>query len=100
VISYAFHPEAEAEFAAAALFYESRVVGLGRAFSAEVERVITLVREYPDAGASFWSPLRRVLVDRFPYAVIYRHERESIYIVAIAHLRRRPRYWRHRTSAP
>ena len=100
MIPYAFHPEAEAELSAAALFYEARVVGLGRAFAAEVERTIALVREYPDAGAPLRPALRRVVVDRFPYAVINRHERESVYIIAVANLRRRPRYWRQRTVAP
>ena len=51
MILYSFHPDAEAEFAAAALFYKSRVAGLGRSFSAEVQRTISLIREYPDAGA-------------------------------------------------
>ncbi len=66
----------------------------------EVQRIITLVREYPDAGAPVRLPVRRVIVDRFPYAVVYRREREAIHILAIAHLRRRPNYWRRRETAP
>ena len=50
MIPYAFHPEAEAELAGAALFYEARKVGLGNAFATEVERTISLIREHPDAG--------------------------------------------------
>jgi len=68
VIAYAFHPDAQAEFEYSALFYESQVAGLGRSFAAEVERTISLVREFP----------------------------EGILIVAIAHQRRRPGYWRRR----
>jgi plasmid stabilization system protein ParE len=96
VIPYSFHPEAEAEFVEATLFYESRVKGLGRLFSAEVQRVISLICRYPDAGAPIQLPIRRTLVDRFPYAVVYRHDQESIIILAIAHLHRRPGYWRLR----
>jgi plasmid stabilization system protein ParE len=96
VSPYAFHPEAEAELADAALFYESRVHGLGRSFAAEVQRTISLICEYPDAGASADLPVRRALVDRFPYAVVYRPDRESLLILAVAHLRRRPGYWRRR----
>jgi len=66
VIPYSFHPEAEAEFAAAALFYESRVAGLGRSFSAEAHRTISLIREYPVAGALVRPSVRNALIDRFP----------------------------------
>jgi hypothetical protein len=69
LIRFYFHSEAEREFEEAAIFYESRVPGLGRSFSAEVERTIRLVREYPDAGAPIGTKRRRVLVDRFPYFV-------------------------------
>jgi plasmid stabilization system protein ParE len=96
VIRYSFHPEAEAEFDDAALFYESRVMGLGRQFAAEVQRVVTFICKYPEAGARVRLPVRRALVDRFPYAVVYRRERESIQILAIAHVRKLPGYWRRR----
>ena len=96
MIPYSFHPEAEAEFAAAALFYESRIVGLGRSFSAEIQRIVSLTREYPDAGAPVFLPVRKTLVDRFPYAIVYRRDRESILVLAIAHQRQRPGYWRRR----
>jgi toxin ParE1/3/4 len=96
VIPYAFHPEAEAEFADAALFYESRVVGLGRLFSAEVRRIVLLLREFPEAGAPIRLPVRRILIDRFPYAVVYRRDEGSIVILAVSHLHRRPGYWRRR----
>jgi toxin ParE1/3/4 len=62
VIPYSFHPEAEAEFADAARLYESRVTGLGRHFSAEVQRIISHIREYPDAGTPVRLPVRRTLV--------------------------------------
>ena len=59
MIAYSFHPEAEAELEDASLFYESRMLGLGKSFAAEVERTIYLIREFPDAGspaAGSWSP--------------------------------------------
>ena len=100
MIPYSFHPNAEAELSAAAEFYESRVTGLGRLFSAEVQRTISFIRDYPDAGAAIRLPVRRALVDRFPYAIIYRRDRELIHVLAVAHLRQRPNYWRQRQTAP
>ena len=96
MIPYSFHPEAEAEFADAARFYESRVAGLGRHFSAEVQRIISHIREYPNVGTPVRLPVRRTLVDRFPYAIVYRRDRDSIHILAVPHLRQRPGYWRRR----
>ena len=96
MISYSFHPEAEAELSDAALFYESRVNGLGQFFLAEVQRIVALICAFPDAGAPIRPQLRRTLVDRFPYAVVYRHASGSVRILAVGHLRRRPGYWRRR----
>ena len=96
MIPYSFHPDAEIEFEQASLFYESRMVGLGKSFVSEVERTISLIREFPDAGTVVGPARRRVLVDRFPYSIIYQRRPDSVAIVAIAHQRRRPSYWRRR----
>lgn len=92
-----FHAEAEREFDDAAVFYESQVPGLGRSFSAEVERTLRLLQEYPDAGAPAGAKRRRVLVDRFPYFVAYERSDDSIIILAVGHQKRRPGYWRKRS---
>jgi plasmid stabilization system protein ParE len=96
LISCSFHPEAEAELEDASVFYESRMPGLGKSFAAEVERTIYLIREFPDAGSPAGRMRRRVLVARFPYAVVYHHNAENLVIVAVAHQRRRAGYWRQR----
>jgi plasmid stabilization system protein ParE len=96
VIPYAFHPEAEAELAEAARFFESRVHGLGKAFIDAVELVISLIRQYPEVGTLVGQSRRRVLVRGFPYAVVYQSQPDFVLILAIAHLRRRPGYWRAR----
>ena len=90
MIPYSFYPEPEAELSAVAEFYESRIAGLGRLFSAEVQRTVWFVRAYPDVGAAVQLRIRRALVDRFPYAIMYRRDRESIHVLAVAHLHRRP----------
>jgi plasmid stabilization system protein ParE len=97
VIPYRFHPAAAAEVEEAALFYESRMPNLGKSFASEVERTIALVREFPDAGTSLDHNLRRVLVARFPYAIVYRHDQDAVLVLAVAHQRRRPDYWRQRS---
>jgi plasmid stabilization system protein ParE len=78
------------------MFYESRRVGLGKSFVAEVERTIALIRLHPDMGVPGPLRQRRMPLLGFPYSLVYRHEPESIWILAVAHQSRRPGYWRHR----
>ena len=94
--SVAFHPEAAAEFTAASRFYESQAENLGRDFIAAVVTTYQRLVTFPESGRPFGSRLRRILVPGFPYALIYRPQADRALIVAVAHLRRRPGYWRAR----
>lgn len=92
-----FHPAADVEFRAAASYYESRLAGLGEEFIAEMEHVLTLLEEFPTLGSSFDSAHRRLSLRRFPFALIYRLDPEDLSVIAVAHERRRPGYWRSRS---
>lgn len=94
-----FHPDAEAEMVAAAKFYEARSAGLGADFIAEVERATRALVGYSRVGHRFSRRLRRILLRRFPYGLLYRVEPDQIFVVAVAHVRRRPGYWRGREPA-
>lgn len=91
-----FHPEADEEFDDAAEYYEECQAGLGLEFAEEVYSTIARIIEYPDA----WSPMsrntRRCLVNRFPYGIIFQVKSGILRIIAVANLRRRPGYWKHR----
>ena len=91
-----FHAEAERELDEAAGFYESRIPGLGKSFTIEVERAVRLLREHPAAGTPAGARRRRVLVDRLPYFVAYERKDDSLIILAVGHQKRRPGYWRKR----
>ena len=91
-----FHPDAEAELIAAGEFYETYASGLGLDFVAEVRRAARTLAAHPRIGHRFSKRLRRLLVRRFPYGLLYRVEKDAIFIVAVMHLRRRPGYWKGR----
>ena len=55
----------------AAAFYESRVVGLGEEFLAEVNACVERILERPKIGRRLRGDIRRLLVTRFPYSVVY-----------------------------
>ena len=81
----------------AALFYEAAAGGLGDDFLDDVQHAIDSVREHPDLGAPVDYGFRRVLVRRFPFSIIYATEPTQIVVVAVAHQRRAPEYWKGRT---
>lgn len=94
--SYRFHPAAEAEFIAAAEWYDAQRAGLGEEFAGSVRAKIASIMEAPQR----WRLIRgtrRVLLGRFPYALVYREMSDNtLEIVAVAHLKRHPTYWSRR----
>ena len=80
----------------ASLFYEARSEGLGFEFLDGVQRLIDLVREHPKLGQSVGGGFRRAVLRRFPFSLIYSEEPTEIVIIAVAHQKRRPGYWRER----
>jgi len=91
-----FHPEAEEEFLEAISYYEVQMPGLGERFAAEVRAASALLLEYPEIGPLISQELRKLVLDRFPYYLIYSSSSETVYIVAVAHERRKPGYWEAR----
>jgi toxin ParE1/3/4 len=91
-----FHPDADAELTEAAQYYESRQPGLGSDFLAEVERALDQILTNPEAFRKIGRRVRLKPLWRFPYNLIYAVYPERIRIVAFAHQKRRPFYWRKR----
>jgi len=91
-----FLPEAKEEMLEAAKYYDDRSPGLGMTCLSEMERVESSIKESPTAWPIVEGKFRRRLLRRFPFGAIYFIESKEIVIVAVAHLRRNPRYWKER----
>ena len=65
-------------------------------FLADVDDAVRLLLRFPRLGFPLRDNLRRLLLKVFPYRIIYRVEGEEIVVYAVAHVRRRPGYWRQR----
>ena len=94
--SISFHTMAEQELNDAASYYNASRPGLGQTFLDEVERAVAQILEYPEAAPLVNRTVRKKLVRRFPYSVMYSVRAEGIRVLAIAHQQRRPFYWRGR----
>jgi toxin ParE1/3/4 len=91
------HEEAEAELREALDYYAGQRIGLDGQFRRAFEAALDRVRENPlayaaedDAGVRY-CPLRQ-----FPYLLVYVNLEDRVWVAAVAHQRRRPRYWARR----
>ena len=98
-----FEDEAAAEYRLAGRWYEGRRTDLGLEFFDAVDTTIGQIIDLPRSGSpmppmSADLPVRRMAVKRFPYHVIYLETQTHIRILAIAHDRRKPGYWKNRRN--
>ena len=80
----------------AAQFYESRVARLGHDFLDEYARCVERIVAHPETGQSCYGRFRRMVMARFPFSVVYEILPDAISLLAVAHQRRSPGYWRKR----
>ncbi len=89
-----FHSLAEQELATAIAYYKEQKTGLEQEYLEEIENTVDLLRRYPEAGSKVRGLIRRLILPRFPYSLLYRPlEDGQIRILAVAHHRRKPQYW-------
>ena len=96
-----FEDEADAEYREAGRWYDARQAGLGIEFFDEVDATVRRILDLPRVGVRVPRvprdlPVRRLAVTRFPYHVIYVEPTDVLRILAIAHDRRKPGYWKNR----
>jgi plasmid stabilization system protein ParE len=81
------------ELADAIRFYELEYVGLGRKFKEEVRKAALRVAEYPKAWSLERGEVRKCLLHKFPYKLMYSVEENHVLVIAVAHQHRKPDYW-------
>ena len=91
-----FLDAAQRELDDAVAWYNQREAGLGWEFLDELDRSVRIIKSFPLAWPEIDPGIRRCLLARFPYGIIYGIDEDLIVVVAVAHLRRRPRYWADR----
>lgn len=102
-LQFDFHPEARAEFVADIDWFDERDYGVGEQFEVAVREAILAAVELPDSWARWpgWERepvVRSKSVSDFPYRIVYFVEGDRLTVVAVAHAKRRPGYWRDRVS--
>ncbi|WP_437337320.1 type II toxin-antitoxin system RelE/ParE family toxin [Sorangium sp. So ce394] len=88
--------EAESEARDAFLWYEERDPRVADRFAAQVLAALDRIAEAAEQGPEVELGVRRLILHQFPYGLLYSVEPDRILVLAVMHLRRRPRYWRGR----
>ena len=84
---------AELEMLDAARYYELQALGLGMDFLEKIDSAVHDIGEDPERWPVLRLQIRRRLIHRFPYGLLYRVDPDEIIILAIMHLHRHPDYW-------
>lgn len=97
-VDEAAQEEAEAQVA---YYLERAGSAVALAFVAELEAIYRGLAEARLVGVNhsrvkFRLPIKRVFMERFPFAVVFFVEVDAVHVVAVEALRRRPGYWKAR----
>ncbi len=93
-----FNPLAERELVEAAAYYESERRELGQEFLDSVSQALAFALRFPQASPTARGQIRSLVISRFPYSILYRPLTQGgVRVLAVAHQKRRPGYWRGRS---
>ena len=92
----AYHRLADIELAESSVFYERRREFLGEAFLDAVDETLSKIQNNSELGHPGKFGTRSRKLRRFPFRIVYLEQPDRIWIVAIAHLSRKPNYWLER----
>lgn len=98
-MSIEFSPQARAEFEDGEAYYELQFPGLGARFRVEIRQALLRMRRWPLAAPLERGDIRRMILSRFPYKLLYSVEPDCLFIIAVAHMHRAPDYWIDRESS-
>jgi plasmid stabilization system protein ParE len=91
-----FHEDASAEYEAAFEWYYERSEFVASRFSEDMEHAIAMISNAPKRWPALTPGTRKFVLQRFPFAVLYRETPSGIQVLAVAHGHRKPGYWKKR----
>lgn len=88
-----FTEYAKRELEDAVRYYELEYPGRGQRFKEEVKKTAIRISGYPEAWSVERGDIRKCLLHKFPYKLLYAVDKDQIIVVAVAHQHRKPDYW-------
>jgi toxin ParE1/3/4 len=93
---FRFHPEAREEFRQAICWYRARNFSISTELRVTVSTTIRIVVDAPLRWPTYLHGTRRFVLQRFPFSIVYLDDPDLVVIIAVAHSKRRPGYWKER----
>jgi toxin ParE1/3/4 len=90
-------PEAEQDIREAYSWYETQISGLGANFLLRIDAALSSVQRNPRQYPLIHQEVRRCLVRRFPYGILFLEEDKRVIVLAVFHAKRDPRSWQERS---
>jgi plasmid stabilization system protein ParE len=90
------HPLADEEASEAYDYYEQRDVRVAERFKKELERCLAAIEVRPLMFQTHLLRTRRCVMRKFPFLVIFQETSSSWFVIAVAHCKRKPGYWKRR----
>ena len=91
-----FHPAAAQEVESTYDWYAARNPAAAHGFREELRQAVDAVAEHPETWPRYGSRARRYVLPSFPFTLVYVLQGDEVEVIAVAHGRRRPGYWRTR----
>ena len=91
-----FNLKARTEFESASNWYAGRSRRAAIGFVLAFEHALHAISEDPSRYRKTLAGCRRYSLSRDPYSVIFDFDSERVIVIAVAHLKRRPGFWKHR----
>ena len=93
-----WHPDAEAEFLASFQWYYDRNPSVADAFEAELDNALNSILRNPGGWPPYLHQTQKCVLRHYPFNLVFRDSSRRIEIIAIAHQRRKPGYWKNRLA--
>ena len=98
-MTFEFLTPAAVEYLAAYDWYDERSARAAERFHEVVNAAVQRAMERPtSAGFLIGKRVRKIVLKPFDYGLLYFAHNHVIYVVAVAHNKRRPDYWRDRLT--
>jgi len=95
-VGLSFRPEARLDILAAKEWYEDRARGMGHEFVRAVDAAASGITRFPLAFPRVHGDIRKAVLRRFPYSLLFLVEEEDIVVLGCFHHRQDPHTWTDR----
>jgi plasmid stabilization system protein ParE len=97
-VKVVYLPPAREELLRATRYYAQRAHGLRTEFLSAIRSAERTIVRFPESKPRVRGEIRRALLHKFPYSILYSIRGQMLVVIAVMHERRRPDYWLSRTD--